>query len=292
MNSNRFIGVAFIVSSSIAYGTLPIFARLAYADGASPFTVLFLRFTLAAVILLIYMFASHTVFPQGKILLQLVLMGVFGYVGQSLAYFFAISLAPAGLVALLLYLSPVLVTFGSFIFLHERLTWTKLLALLVALAGAVLTISAGGKLAGAQSANIIPGILLGILAAVVGAAYVLLGSRVLRAAPAIPATTVIITSTAVTYTALAAAQGFTLPAQWTGYAAILGLATISTVFAISTFMAGLQRVGPANASTLGVLEPASAVVLAALVLGETILPGQIIGGLMICFAVVIISRSV
>lgn len=292
MNVKRLIGVALIVSSSIAYGTLPIFARLAYADGASPFTVLFLRFTLASAFLLIYMISSHTVFPRGKVLIQLVLMGVIGYVGQSLAYFLAISLAPAGLVALLLYLSPVLVTFGSFVFLHERLTLTKLLALLVALAGAVLTISAGGKLANTHSDTIIPGIILGILAAVVGAAYVLLGSRVLRAAPAIPATTVIITSTAVTYAALTAAQGFTFPVHWNGYAAILGLATISTVFAISTFMAGLQRVGPANASTLGVLEPASAVVLAALILGETILPGQIIGGLMICFAVVIISRNV
>ena len=288
----RIIGIALIVASSLAYGAMPVFARLAYADGTSPLTVLFMRFSLAALILLVYMFGSRTPFPRGKTLIHLVLMGVFGYVGQSLAYFLAISLAPASLVALLLYLSPVLVTAGSFIFLHERVTWIKIAALIMALAGAALTISARGELGVGQSKGILPGILLGILAAVIGAVYVLAGSRVLRAAPAIPATAIIITSTAATYTTFATVQGFTFPAHWHGYAAILALATISTVFAVSTFMAGLQRVGPANAATLGVLEPASAVALAALILGETIHPQQIIGGFIIAFAVVLVSRMV
>jgi drug/metabolite transporter (DMT)-like permease len=288
----RFTGVALVVVSSIAYGAMPIFARLAYADGTAPTTVLFLRFTLAALILLVYMVASGTSFPRGKTLVQLILMGVIGYVGQSLAYFLAISLAPASLVALLLYLSPVLVTVGAFVFLHEKITWLKIAALGLALAGAVLTISANGGLASLQARGILPGVLLGLLAAVIGAVYVLVGSNVLRAAPAIPATTIVITSTAAAYTVIGAVQGFTFPSTWNGYAAILALATISTVFAIGTFMAGLQRVGPANASTLGVLEPASAVALAALILGETLVPGQIIGGVMIAVAVVLVSRTV
>ncbi len=270
---------------------MPIFARLAYADGTAPTTVLFMRFSLAALLLLVYMAASRTPFPRGKILFQLILMGVIGYVGQSLAYFLAISLAPASLVALLLYLSPVLVTLGAFFFLKEKITRLKIGALILALAGAVLTITTGGGITSGGEGSI-PGILLGILAAVIGAAYVLVGSNVLRAAPAIPATTVIITSTAATYTVIAAAQGFTFPAGWNGYAAIGALSTISTVFAIGAFMAGLQRVGPANASTLGVLEPVSAVALAALILGETLLPGQMIGGMMIAVAVVLVSRTV
>jgi drug/metabolite transporter (DMT)-like permease len=57
-------------------------------------------------------------------------------------------------------------------------------------------------------------------------------------------------------------------------------------------MAGLRQIGPANASTLGVIEPLSAVALAALILGEAIFPEQIAGGLMIAFSVVLVSRTV
>jgi drug/metabolite transporter (DMT)-like permease len=289
----RFIGVALVVVSSIAYGAMPIFARLAYADGTSPTTTLFLRFSIAAVILLVYMLASQTPFPTGKTLVGLILLGVIGYVGQSLAYFLAISMAPASLVALLLYLSPVLVTLGSFLFLHERMTPLKLGALALALAGAVLIVSAGGAGAGDKEVpGLATGILLGVMAAVVGAVYTLVGSQVLRKVPTIPATTMIISSTAATYTVIASINGFQFPAHWQGYAAIAALATISTVFAIGLFLAGLQRVGPTNASTLAVLEPVATVMLAVLVLGETPHPGQIIGGLMIAAAAVLVSRSV
>jgi drug/metabolite transporter (DMT)-like permease len=43
---------------------------------------------------------------------------------------------------------------------------------------------------------------------------------------------------------------------------------------------------------LGVIEPLSAVALAALILGEAIFPEQIAGGLMIAFSVVLVSRTV
>jgi drug/metabolite transporter (DMT)-like permease len=288
----RFTGIALIIASSVAYGAMPIFARLAYGDGASPVTVLFLRFSIASVILLAYMVYSRTPFPQGKVLVNLILMGVFGYVGQSMAYFLAISMAPASLVALLLYLSPVLVNAGSIIVFHERLNWVKIVALVIALAGAVLTVTASGIQIGGTSSELLPGILLGIFSAVIGAAYVLAGSQVLRAAPTIPATTIIITSTAATYSVMAFAQGFSLPQHWYGYATVIALAIISTVFAIGAYMAGLRQIGPANASTLGVIEPLSAVALAALILGEAIFPEQIAGGLMIAFSVVLVSRTV
>jgi len=242
------------------------------------------------------MLISRTPFPTRKLTLKLALLGVVGYVGQSLAYFIAIRVAPASLIALLLYTSPVFVTLGAALFLKERITRTKALALAVALTGAVLTVTAGvsldtGGTAGGSS-GLYTGILLGIVASVVGAGYTLFGSQVLRSVSTIPATTIIITSTAVVYGIMAFSQGLVLPQTATGYLAILALSTISTVFSVGLFMAGLQRVGPANASTMGVLEPVFAVLLAALILGETLYPAQIIGGVMIGAGVVIISRTV
>jgi drug/metabolite transporter (DMT)-like permease len=56
-------------------------------------------------------------------------------------------------------------------------------------------------------------------------------------------------------------------------------------------LAGLERVGPINAATLSTIEPVVTVILAALVLSETITLLRIVGGLMIILAVIILARS-
>jgi drug/metabolite transporter (DMT)-like permease len=70
-------------------------------------------------------------------------MGGVGYVGQSLCFFLALNHASAGLVALLLYLYPFLVTLIGVMFLGERMTPLRAAAVLAALLGTGLTIGSG-----------------------------------------------------------------------------------------------------------------------------------------------------
>jgi drug/metabolite transporter (DMT)-like permease len=282
--ANRRLGLVFIIISAASFGVMPIFARLAYNAGAEPITVLFLRFTIAAVVMNLIMVLRRTEYPRGLMLSELILLGAIAYVGESLAYFLALRLASAGLVALLLYIYPALVTALSAIFLKEHLTRVKIIALFLALSGTALTIriTSGGSMLG---------ILLGIVAAVDYAIYILLGSRIVRRSSPIGSTTVIITSTAGVYAVIVALRGVTYPTASTGWIAIIAIALISTVLAFVTFFAGLKRIGPTSASTLSTFEPIVAVVLAAIVLGETISPIQIFGGILILSAVVLLARS-
>jgi len=274
---NRWIGPALIVISAISFGALPIFARLAYAAGATPTTVLFLRFALAALVMVCVMIARRTPFPRGYALLGLVLMGGVGYVGQSLAYFTALTLTSAGLVALLLYLYPAIVTLLSALIFKERLTPIKLGAVLLALAGTLLTIRPTGS-------GSTLGILLGVASAVIYSIYILVGSRVMPQSGVISSSTVVMISAAIVYGGIVTVQGPAFPQTPLGWAAILAIALISTVLAIATFFAGLKRIGPSSASTISTLEPVTSVVLAALVLGEGFNPLQALGGLLILVA--------
>jgi drug/metabolite transporter (DMT)-like permease len=246
--------------------------------------VLFLRFTLAAMVMTLIMIVTKTAFPRGLILLELILLGAIGYVGESLAYFMALTMASAGLVALLLYIYPALVTALSAIFLKEHLTPAKLVALFLALSGTALTIriTSGGSMLG---------ILLGIAAAVDYAIYILLGSRIVRRSGPLGSTTVIIISTASVYAGIVAIRGVTFPATSNGWMAIIAIALISTVLAFITFFAGLKRIGPTKASTLSTFEPIVAVILAAIVLGESISPVELLGGVLILAAVVVLTRG-
>jgi len=56
-------------------------------------------------------------------------------------------------------------------------------------------------------------------------------------------------------------------------------------------MAGIERIGPTNASTVSTLEPVVAVLLAGLLLGESLSPLKIAGGVLILAAVVILTRA-
>ncbi len=282
--TTRRLGLILILISAASFGVMPIFAQLAYNAGAEPITVLFLRFAMAAVVMNLILVVRRTPYPRGLILWELILLGAIGYVGESLAYFLALKMASAGLVVLLLYIYPALVTALSSVFLKEHLTRTKIIALFLALSGTALTIriSSGGSLLG---------VLLGIAAAVDYAIYILLGSRIVRRSSPLSSTTVIITSTAGVYAVIVAFRGMAYPATSIGWIAIIAIAIISTVLAFVTFFAGLKRIGPTSASTLSTFEPIVAVVLAAIVLGETISPIQIVGGVLILAAVVLLARS-
>lgn len=103
---NRLTGILLIAVSAASFGTLGIFGNFAYAEGVDTFTVLFLRFGLAASFMTIVLILRKEPFPRGRVLAQLIGMGGLGYGIQSFMYMTAIKYASPGLVALLLYLYP------------------------------------------------------------------------------------------------------------------------------------------------------------------------------------------
>jgi len=277
-------GVFLILISGSSFGTLAIFARLAYEDGVTPITLLFLRFGIASLCMLLVILIKGVPFPRGYLLLGLALMGGIGYVGQALSYFTALTLIPAGLVALLLYLYPAIVTLLAVIIFKETLSKWKMIALLFALGGTVLTIGPAG---GGQFL----GIVFGLSAAFIYSVYILVGSKITKQVTAIQSSSVVIVSAAIVSGGLVAIQGPAFPATTSGWVSVIAIALISTILAIMTFFAGLGRVGATNASTLSTVEPVVTVALAALILGETISIMRILGGLMIILAVIILART-
>ena len=280
----RLVGCACIVASAAGFGAMPILAKLAYAEGVDLPSMLFLRFALAGVLMAVLMRLRGMRWPHGRTLLLLVAMGSLGYVGQSFCYFAALQHATAGLTALLLYLYPAIVTVLAAILTRRRLSLLRLLAVAAALLGSGLAI--GGSLAGSPL-----GILLGVAAAMIYSIYILVGERVTPLAGAMPSSTVIMLAAAAVFGLMAFSQGAALPASPVAWAAIGGIALLSTVVAMITFFAGMARLGAADAATLSTLEPLVTVILAAVFLGEQVGGWQLAGGAIILAAVIVLARS-
>lgn len=280
---NRATGILLIIISAASFGTLAIFGRFAYSAGMDTFTVLFLRFGLAASFMTLVLILRKEPFPRGRVLTQLIGMGALGYAGQSFLYMTAIKYASAGLVALLLYLYPFFVAILSMIFLSEKLSRVKALALTLALAGAALTVGpVSGQLIGA---------LMAITAALVYSIYIIVGANVTRQVSAIQSSTVIFASAGAVYGTLTLVNGASFPSTQAGWLAIAGIVVISTVIPVAAFLAGLERVGPTNAAMLSTIEPIVTVLLAAWLFGDQLEPIVIVGGVLILIAVLILTRA-
>ncbi|MCZ2128378.1 MAG: DMT family transporter [Anaerolineales bacterium] len=279
----RTIGIFFIAVSAAAFGTLAIFGRFAYADNVDTFTLLFLRFGFSAAFMILALLFRKEPFPRGRVLLQLIGMGAIGYAGQSFLYLTAIQYASAGLVALLLYLYPFFVALLSVLFLKEKLTLVKIVALTLALIGTALTV---GPISGQAL-----GALLAVASALVYSIYIMVGANVMKHVGALQSSAVIFASAGALYGTLATANGFHFPQTNFGWLAILGIVFLSTVIPVAAFLAGLERIGPTNAAMLSTLEPAVTVLLAAWLLGEILSPVVLFGGALILVAVVLATRG-
>lgn len=279
----KILGILLITISAACFGTLAIFGKYVYGDGMDIFTALFIRFGVSAVVMFLILVLRKERLPGGRILLQLALMGALGYVGQSYLYLTAIQYASAGLVALLLYLYPMFVFILSVMFLRERVNLVKVISLGLAFAGATLTVNPeGGQLIGA---------LLVITAAVVYSLYIIVGSNVMRHVSAFQSSAVIFASAGAVFGVLTLVNGVHLPASRSGWYAMLGMVVFSTLIAITTFLAGLERVGATNAAMLSTLEPVVTVLLAAWLFGERLTWLTMLGGGLILSAVLILTRA-
>lgn len=279
----RGLGIVCILVSAAAFGAMAIFANFAYAGGADPVTLLFLRFVLAGGVMWIFIRIKKIPFPRGRALLISVLMGAAGYAGQSFSFFTALLYASSGTVAILLYLHPAMVTLLSALG-GRKIIPAEVAALVLALGGTVFVI--GFEISGRPL-----GIGLALLAAMIYSVYIMVGARVMPRVDVRASSTVIMLSAGAVYSGAVLFNGVHLPSGVSGWAAVAGIVLISTVLAIVTFFEGLKRVGPVHATMLSTLEPVVTVVLAWMVFSDRLTVLQIMGAGMILGAGLLLSRQ-
>lgn len=267
--------------SGFGFAAVAVLARVAYEAGSTAPTSLAVRFGLASGLFWLLLLATgRVVRVPVPLLARLAAMGVL-FSGGSVASFLSIEYIPASLSALLFYIYPAIVAAGSALFFRQRLSLARLLVLLTATAGCVLTVDVRSG-SGSIDAT---GIALALVAPCFYAGYVLLGSRVTAHVAPLNASAWIITFAAGVIVLAGATgvlgDGFTTEVEPRGWAAMLGLALFSTVISISAFLAGMARLDPFRASIISTIEPVMTVILAALLLDERLTGQQALGGVVI-----------
>jgi len=271
-------GLTLVALSTMAYGVMPILGKVAYSAGVGVLPLLAWRYVLAALLIEALERGPR---PPLRVRLRLWAIGAV-FVVNSIAYFRALQEIPASVTALVLYTYPVIVALLAAAGGVERLTGRALLAAAGAFAGCALTAR------GAPSGAPLPlsGVAWALVAALVYASYIVLSSRFGAGVPARVLALHLAQAAAVVCVACALADGgLSLPLDPRGLLAVAGIGVVSTVVAMTVFLAGMALVGPTRASVLSSLEVIVTLVLAFVLLGERLGPWQWAGAALILGAV-------
>ena len=277
---NETKGTLAILGSSLGYGGLAVLGKVALDRGVGVVPLLAWRFLLAAALLWTLVWITRTPLPKAHRIRGIVVLGVV-YSVNSLVFMLGLARIPAGLASLVFFTYPTVVVLVSRFWGRERLTGRRLLSLLVATAGCSLIV-----IQGIATVDVI-GILWVLAAVVLIAWFIVTSHEVMADLPAISSTAILLTTTAVILTTAGlVGSGLSVPTDTSTIGVLVALGVTATAIPVTLFLLGVQWVGPARASIFSTLEPLITVGLAAVILGERLLPLQLAGGALILAGVV------
>jgi drug/metabolite transporter (DMT)-like permease len=276
---------------SVLWGGSFFFNGLALR-GFPPLTLVLLRVTLAALILLPLLRIYRIDFPAGiSGWMPFVAVALFNNVLPFSLIVLGQTTIASGLASILNATTPLFTVIVMAVSGEERLSPQRVAGVTIGLIG--VTVLRGGldlDLAGQGT-----GIALCLAAALSYGVAALLARRHLAKSPPLATATFQLTASSVM---MAVIEGIVdrpwqlaLPGPTT-WLAVIGLAVLSTALAYIVFFQILRRSGATNVMLVTLLVPLTAILLGALVLGETISAREILGALVIGSALLVMDGRV
>jgi len=276
-------GSLLAIGGGVAFGTLGIFGTLFYDHGGDSFALLVLRFCGASVLLVAFALLRRGARPEWSDVALAGAAGV-GLLGATFCLFAGYKEASPGLVTLLFYVYPLLVTVGDRVLFGVVLGRRRALVLAAGLVGIALTVGVPDAATGAA-------VLWGLAAGVLTTSYILLSRHVMaRSLEPFSFVAIEFTSAAILVLLITAVVGM----DWPPSAAVpsaLGVIVLGSVVPVLLFYSAVPRIGAGNAARLATVEPVTAVILSYVVLGDSLGVLQIIGGAIVVASVVALAKS-
>ena len=276
---------------SVLWGGSFFFNGLALR-GFPPLTLVLLRVTLAALILLPLLHIYRIDFPAGiSGWMPFVAVALFNNVLPFSLIVLGQTTIASGLASILNATTPLFTVIVMAVSGEERLSPQRVAGVTIGLIG--VTILRGGldlDLAGQGT-----GIALCLAAALSYGVAALLARRHLAKSPPLATATFQLTASSVMMAVIAGIVDrpwrLALPGPTT-WLAVIGLAVLSTALAYIVFFQILRRSGATNVMLVTLLVPLTAILLGGVVLGETISAREILGALVIGSALLVMDGRV
>jgi len=281
-----------VIFAGIFWGVMGVFVRTWGDYGFDSMKVCAIRLVTAVILLWTVLLITGKIKTRVKLrdLPLLACTGLISVFSMSALYLSTIASTSLSVAAILLYLSPVMVMLMSAMFLKERITRRKLVALVLAVAGCVFVAGLG-----ADARVSFWGLMTGIASAIAYGSYSILGTFALRKYEPLIVTTYAFTFAAIgaviACKPLEALHLFSVCPLGAGKIVALSFATgaVSAAIPFLLYTFGLQHMEASHAAIIVCTEPLVAALCGWIVYSEQLSVMQIAGIVLILAAIVLLN---
>jgi len=283
-----------LLLTAIFWGGAFVAGRLV-AQNVGPYSIAFLRFTIASILLLLLTWIIEGMFPKLKKsqVMPIILLGIVGIFIYNVLFFKGLKIIEAGRAALIIATCPIFITIFSAVFLKETISLVNGLGIIISVCGAVIVISKGNI-----SRIFETGLGLGELyffgCVLSWVTYSLIGKAVMKdLSPLV----------SVSYSCSVGAIALLVPAFFEGLArnifsqsafdwlCISYLGVFGTVIGFVWYYQGVEGIGPTKAGLFINFVPISAILCAFFILKEPITFSLATGAVLVISGVYLTNRT-
>ncbi|MGH4052421.1 MAG: DMT family transporter [Clostridium sp.] len=283
-------GYIYSIVSAILFGSAGLLVKLAYVGGIDSISLLTMQYIIAVPLMFLMMYIYNKKFFKvtKKQLLRLAVLGIVGNTFMTVFYYISFNYLPIQIVAILLYTYPLMVFIYSTIFKKYSLNATKFFAVFLAFFGCILTLNilpSGFKYS-------IKGVGFGLICAMFYAFMNIYSEEKLQELPplAINAySTLFSLISLLIYKFPMFIFSGNITKDILLYTAILAI--VCEIIPLTLLYAAIKHIGSLKVSIIGNLEIPTAMLISFFILHEQIRSMQIIGAVLVIFAIYMIRTS-
>ncbi len=255
------------------------------AGNAHPVSAAFFRFATASAFLLLAVWKIEGRLQKLSLsqTLAIAALGMTGVFAYNLFFFNGLTMIEASRAALIIAMNPVAITLCSALVYREALPLSRIVGIPLSVVGALVVITRGHPLQ-ILSGGLGRGELLIFGCVLSWTLYSIIGKTAMRGLSPLTAVcwssvagTLMLLVPALYYGSLQEALGF----SWTVWCSIGYLGLFGTVIGFLWYFEGIQKIGPSRAAVFINFVPVNGVLLATLLLGETLDISLLGGGLLV-----------
>ncbi len=287
MNNKMVKGYILAIVSAIIYGFMPLMAKYIYADGVNSITLVFLRNLLALPSLLLLVLYKHrTLKIKIRELPKISVLSFFGCCITPVLLFSSYNYMATGTATVFHFVYPSLVALAGLIFFKKKLPVGVIISVIMCFVGVCLFYNP-------SEAFSLKGSAFALASAVTFASYVVIlsNTKLESATGLLLSFYVALISSIIAFIMCIVSGTLSLPNTLNGWLLCAVFAFMVTTLAVVFFQQSAFMIGGEKTSILSALEPATGIIVGAIVFKEHITPLVAVGSVLVIGASILIAVS-
>jgi len=284
---NRVKGILLTVFAATSFGFIPLFAKIAFANGLNPYTFSLFRSLFGSIGLFILLKIRKIDYTlekeQYKILFK---VSFIGYSLTMLTLTLSYNYMSTGLATTIHFIYPVAVMVGSIFFFNEKIDKRKIFSLILSLAGMYFLVSFDSL--GSTS---ITGVLLSLFSGFFYAYYILIVAHgnIIEINSFVLIFYISLFNSYVLFAISIFMGKLEISYTFKGIVSTVLVALIANLIGMVSFKAGIKSIGPSTAAILSTFEPITSLILGILIFREILSWYHIVGSILIITSATIVA---